>query len=327
MIDGLRLRGFVVASACFLGALALTELSLLGLIVVAAAGAAAYLAWSRSNASTPGAQGFVQPVAMVLAGLTVLAGLIDAIWGFDAFLPRVIMALWALAYAAWSLKVLMPQSLERLAGERALAGVSLPVAVLSVVAAFLIGGFTLVYILWLAGTVLLVRTLGSDGLPGLDPTALWRSSGARLATIGVALAGASLGLTWASWVDYNPGIFDPYANCDYYTGYCMGGMEGSSYYTGDVNGHGYSLDLLPALLLTGTLWWLASARSGRMSPAARRWAPYAMLAVLLVDALWNNFFSQFGPKVFVGALVLVGVGLYRLQARPSTSRESENLGG
>ena len=321
-----RLRGFLWVSACFLASLALSELSFKGFIVVAAVGVVTFFTLPRTGIQLPSGPGVTQITAMVLGGLTALAALVYAFRSSSGLVAGIVVVLWTIAYGAWAVRTLAPDMLSRLAGERRIQAVPLLAAVLSAAVAFLMGGFSVAYILWLAGVVGLVLALAPGDLPdALDPRTLWQTTGGRLATIGAAIAGASLGLSWATWADFNLGVYNPYANCDATTGYCMGNIVGGSYYSGSLSGHSHGLDLLPMVLLTGVLVWLAIKRFRRSQPGAQRWLPTAALLVLLAYALWNNFAREFGPKVFTVALALMAIGIHQWQ-RSADSSGSQSLG-
>ena len=325
MDDAVQPRGLLRASACFLASLTLSEFAFIGFIVVAVIGVVTFLALSRSGSRQSSSPGVARTTEMVLGSLTVLAAFVYAFQSGEIVEGAVVL-LWAIGYGAWALRPFVPEALTRLAGEQRMAVVPLLAAVLSVAVAFLMGGFSLAYILWLAGVVSLVLVLRPGDLPGaLDPRRLWQIGAARLATIGAAIAGASLGLNWATWVDFNPGVYDPYANCDPTTGFCMGDIVGGSYYSGSLSGHSHGLDLLPMLLLTGALVWLASERAETPQLGGWRWLPTAALVVLLVYAIWNNFASELGPKVFAVALVLMALGMYRRQRLTAGSTDGQSL--
>ncbi len=323
--EAVQPRGWLGASACFLASLALSEFAFIGFIVVAAIGVVTFLVLSRFGGRPSSSPGVARTTEMVLSGFTVLAALVYAFHSGEIVEGAVVL-LWAIVYGAWALRTLAPGVLIRLAGEQRTAVVPLLAAVLSAALAFLMGGVSLAYILWLAGVVSLVLALRPGDLPhALDPRRLWQTGAARLATIGAAVAGASLGLNWATWVDFNPGVYDPYANCDPTTGFCMGDIVGGSYYSGSLSGHSHGLDLLPMVLLTGALVWLASERSETPQLGGWRWLPTAALVVLLLYAIWNNFASELGPKVFAVALVLMALGMYRRQRLTAGSTDGQSL--
>ncbi len=301
-----RERSLFIASGLFAGSYLLAFGGLLGLIVTL--GLVLVTLWaSRTWAadSTSWRTG-----ALALSGLTVVL----AAYGsgqYTEWFTVLVSYLFALAYLVNALRLLMPNALRNLPAVSGGRWAAASLLVLTVLLGFLTADFTTSYVLWLCAIWYLWRSVTADGLwSEYAPSQLWATDWRRWMVVGVILSAACLGLAWSQKTDVSPGMFLDF--------YLNGNID--PIFQFDMSAHSFGVDLLPALLMTALVWWMARPMRGGSSGwhiLDRPWLPLAVVAVLVLYALTQGPLAEFGPKAFIVCLIPVGVGAYRYYRRPA----------
>lgn len=313
-----RQRVFLVATCGLLASFVQNLFGLAGLVLAILLAVLGYSAARRTGVwqGLLARPATLRMLALILSALTVILGAIYGLRNFDEPIAPLIEEIWVLGYLLAATETLLPELWSGTSAALRGGTVYKLFILLTLFVSFLLGALDLAYVAWAFGAVYCVLLALPEGLLApFDPRRLWASSGERLATMGLALAGACLGLTWAQQSYYNPGYYS----------WDLGYVVDTWFSSYGVSLHIYGFDLLPALLLTGLFVWLAGPRSA--AEGAQRLLPPIALAAILLYGLYFSLMGQFGPKAFIIALVVAAAGFYMILRTRGPGAGAHHLGG
>lgn len=302
-----RERSMFISSGLFVGAYLLAFGGLIGLIVTIGVLFAAFWA-SRGQVAMPT---FWHTGAMALSALTVILA-VYAAGQYTESITMVVSYLFALAYLINALHVLLPDVVRTV--PRALEPKWTVACLLALagVLGFLSADFTISYVLWICAVWYLWNGAYARGLwAEYAPTQLLATDWRRWLVVGIILCSACLGLVWSQKTDVNPG---------FWWGFFLNGTIGTPSLQFDFSGHSFGVDILPAVVMAGLVWWMVRpSRTGGPSFGIldKPWLALAAVAVLGVYALSQNPLGEFGPKAFIVCLIPLGIGAYRYYRQPA----------
>jgi hypothetical protein len=260
------------------------------------------LAYAAARAQGPLAAYLKDPAIMrtlslALAGLTALLGIVYGVSHFDEAIAPLFEELWVAAYLLAAAHRFAPQYVQGLGKPFDLPSADKAFALLTVFVACLLAAFDVAFVAWLVGLAYFLYRAGQDGtLWPFTPGRLWAEGWGRLTTIGLVLACAALGMTWALHTSFYPGYWD------------YGIIVDSFISSFGVSAHVGGIDLIPAILLTGICLWLTAPINLRIS-VQLRWAVLCALAVLCVYAFLFGLLG--GSDTFILGLLLAAFGMWK----------------